>query len=228
MLNFINDYKLPVLNIPLIEEAGELDRINDVIDDQKESFQIYIEKFDPNYISIIAKEDYMEHASEGFISSQSEILPNLKLKDLTEFNHDYSADSYVEVEQKLIYHNSDNLFLPLTTNNSSIFSFEGDLFIRDIFVTNFKLDLPHLLLRLYIKSIKVNVINEDIIADVARKNLNNNDLLQIKNAIYQGICFYLFDNLDNASQKDLLLQYIKKYHNLKNKFLREAYKKYLL
>lgn len=226
-LEYINDYNLQVLNIPIIEYWDELEKYSDVLGNE-DGIDTYIDTFEPNFISIIATKELMENAPKGYVTSEAEILPNLKVEDLSEeFDHHYTADTTVQIENKLIYHNN-NLFLPIRTLLKYKHSKSSNLFIRGIFVTDFNVDIPFQLENLSIKSMRINVTKDNIVANVTRNDLNRDDLDLIKKAIYQAICFYLYENIEDQLQKEIIFRYLKKYHGTANKFLKENYNQLLL
>ena len=229
LLDFLNDNKLTVLNFPIIEDVNELDRVLDLIDDTEDAMDKYIEKFNPSYITIIAKEELMEEASKGYVSHDSCILPNLYMNDLADFGQDPSAGSYIDIEKKIIFNINDlSVFIQINSNDkykSIVFNRQiYDIFVRNIFVRKFSLDIPFTLKNLAIKELKVHIRNEEIVPNVSRNDINQNDLKDIKNAIYQAICLYLYENQKDELKKQTLLGFIKKYHSPKNKFIKNQYK----
>lgn len=227
--DFIINNKMSVLNFPVIEDREDLDKIMDVIDDTREAIDIYIDRNNANFISIIAKEDLMEESTDGLVKDDTEILPNLYLNGFSGYGHDSDSITLVELEEKLIYHiNNYSLFLPIQ-NGYIIRSYNKgfDLFVRNVFVEKFDLDVPHTLFNLSIKNLVVNIIDDDVKPSVTRNNLNESDWKLIKHAIYYAICVYIYDNLSDPLKKQTLLGYIRNYQQMSNRFIKEKYENLL-
>lgn len=110
--DYLIDDKLPVINIPIIEYGDELDKIIDVTDDTIDGFNIYVDKFGPNYITILLTPELQGEMLQGHVDSDDEILPNLFVSDLEEFEHDVSAGTLISTESKHIFRLHDrNLLL---------------------------------------------------------------------------------------------------------------------
>ncbi|MES9706555.1 hypothetical protein ABWK26_27650, partial [Bacillus toyonensis] len=80
---------------------------------------------------------------------------------------------------------------------------------------------------LSIAASKINIISDQVIANVTRNDLNQDILKDIVQATYQAICFYLYENFTDHIAKETIMGYIKKYHGLENKFLKEEYNRIL-
>lgn len=229
LLEFLHDNTLTVLNFPIIEDGDELDKIFDVIEDIEDGMNNYIERFNPNYMTIIAKEELMDDAPRGFVNHSSTILENLNMDDLNDYGQHFLAGTFFEIEKKIIFTIGDrNIFLPINSNLDLKYRFINEeiyeLFVRNVFVKKFSFDIPFTLLNLSIKELRVNISNEEVIPNVTRNDLNQNDQKDIKHAIYQALCFHLYENQKDELKKQTLLGYIKKYHNQKNKFINSEYK----
>ncbi|MCR8847789.1 ATP-binding protein [Rossellomorea sp. SC111] len=228
LLDFLHDNKLTVLNFPIIADGEELDKIFELIDDSEDAKDLYIEKNDPKYMTIIAKRELMDDAPEGFLNHGNSIFPDLNLDDLEGYGHDYSAGSFFEIEEKIIFNIDNNrVFLPINSTKYlkySVINRENfDLFVRNVFVKKFSLDIPFILLNLSIKELNINIKNEEVIPNVTRNDLSQNDLIEIKYAIYQALCLHLYENQKDVLKKQTILGYVKKYHQQKTKFIKSEY-----
>lgn len=231
LFDFIVDKKMSVLNFPVIEDGDELNNIIDVIGDNKEAIDNYIDRYNPNYLTIIAKEELMMESTRGFVIADTEILPELYLSDFADYSHDNEASTIIELEDKIIYNIDDySLFLTVQESDKSykFYGGEFDLFVRNVFLRKFNLDLPFKLLNLSIKDLKVNIINNDIKPNVTRNDLNENDMKLVKHAIYVAICFHIYDNLEDTLKKQTLLGYLKEYQKNQNRFIKKSYVEVLL
>ncbi|HDR8122824.1 ATP-binding protein [Bacillus cereus] len=231
LLDFIVDKQMQVLNFPLIENEGELNNIIDVIDDMDEAFDNYIARYNPTFLTIIAKEGLMIESVEGFVREDAEILPNLYLSNFANYGHDYDAGTIIELEDKIIYNIDEySLFLTLKGIDKTLHFYQerSYLFVRNVFLKKFNLDIPFKLLKLSIKDLKVNIINDNIKPNVTRNDLNENDMKQIKHAIYVAICFHIYENLKDPLKKQTLLGYLKEYQKNNNRFIKKEYVKILM
>ena len=175
----IKDNKMSVLNFPVIEDGEDLDKIIDAVG-AEDAMGIYIDRKNVNYITIIAEDYLMEEYKEGFVDEGTEILPNLYLNEFSDYGHDPDSRTVIEYEEKLIYHiNNHSLFLPIKQPEST-FKINGidfdlfapkkefNLFVRNVFVEKFNLDVPYKLCNLSIKNLTVNIINNDVKPNVTR------------------------------------------------------------
>ncbi|PHC41334.1 hypothetical protein COF09_16640 [Bacillus toyonensis] len=228
--DYLIDDKLPVINIPIIEYGDDLDKIIDVTDDTIDGFNIYVDKFGPNYITILLTPELQGEVLMGPVDSDDEILPNLFVSDLDEFEHDVSAGTLISTESKHIFRLHDrNLLLQFFPDpkNRYYSSETTQFFIRDIFVKDLSLEVPYQLKNLFIAASKINIISDQVIANVTRNDLNQDVLKDIVQATYQAICFYLYENFTDHIAKETIMGYIKKYHGSENKFLKEEYNRIL-
>lgn len=229
LYNYLNSDTLSVINIPLIEYGDELEKIIDVTDDVEVGIDIYTEKFSTNYLTVLLTPELRDKALKGFVGPDDEILPNLYVSHLDVLEHDSSASTIVSFESKYIFRLHDyNLLLQFYQENPTRYTQEKtQLFIRDIFVKHLFLGIPYQLKNLSIASSKINIVSDDVIANVNRNDLNQDILENVMRATYQAICFYLYESFTDHIAKETILGFTKKYHGIKNEFLKEHYHRLL-
>jgi len=232
LLDFIQDNKMNVLNFPVIEDADDLEKILDIIEDTKEAFEKYEDRYNSSYITIIANEETIDEAVLGFIDASTEFLRNLFLDRFVEYGQDIYAGTLITLEEMIIFNIGNHpLFLvvnPIRSSYRYIRRNEFKLFVRDVFVSSIDLDVPFKIEDLSVKDLKVNVKNSDIKPDVTRNFLKSSDLELLKHAIYIAICFSIYEGLDDEIKKKTLLGYLKKYQKRENKFIKNKYERLLL
>lgn len=227
LLEYLKDYSMQTVTLPIVHERSGLEEILHVIDDLDTAFERYEDMYDPDSITIVFKENLLKDLNTGYLEYESEILPELYVANLKSLGHDHFASTYVERDEKIIYHLSDrSLFLGI--NKSFPFKLTKDvLFIRGVFVTSFTFDVPFSINKLTVDNLKINITNKDIVANVNRNDVNKKTLNDIQIAVYQAILFSIYEGLDDQVQKTTLLNFIQRYYNIDNQFLKSSYKKLL-
>ncbi|MFC0472839.1 ATP-binding protein [Halalkalibacter kiskunsagensis] len=227
LLDFLNDDSFYVVNFPIIEDGTGLDDIMNVIDDNDEAVEMFIDKYDPNYITLIAKENLMDYAPQGYIDYNTEILPNLYLSDFIEYGFDSNTGTLIEVEKKHVFSlNNNSLSLQLNNKKTNFINNSNpnfNLYIRNIFTRNISLNVPYRLLDLKIKSLRLNIINSKVVPNVTRNDLNQNQLTQIVNAVYVAICLNIYENLEADLERLTLKKYLKRYYEEENNYINKEY-----
>ncbi|WP_404457772.1 ATP-binding protein [Oceanobacillus kapialis] len=221
LIDFLTNDRLTVLNFPIVEDRYELEDIMKIFDNPKEAMELYIDRFDPSFITIIAKEEIMDNAFEGYVDSGEDIIWNLNLDDFSEYGLDKYASTFTEIEEKIVYNlDKNNVFL--SVEKMPLFKdTEYKLFVRNVFVQNVTLNIPFRLKNLHLKDMSINIINPDVIPNITRNSLQKDDLKEIQEAIYIAICLYIHANVDGYIEKQTILGFLNKYHDQDNKYIKE-------
>ncbi|WP_180230804.1 HD domain-containing protein [Bacillus anthracis] len=223
--DYLFDDKLSIINVPIIEYGDDLEKFIDFTESTTEGLEEYINRFGPYTLTILLTPELEGKLVEGAREPKDQILPGLKVSDLEDFDHDSSASTLVSHDTISIFrlHDYNTLlqFIPGISNR--YYKEDTQFFIRDIFVKKVDLTLPNRLYNLFITPSKINIISDQVVANVTRNDLNQDILEDIMKAIYQAICFYLFEHLNDDLAKETIMGFIKKYHGTENIFLKEKY-----
>ncbi|MFB5266442.1 ATP-binding protein [Paenibacillus enshidis] len=221
LLDLVVDEKIHVIDVPLIEEEDVLSTMIEALDDDiDEALYMYIEKKDPQYISILTSKEYFNTLSNEYIEDGEELLKGLPYSLLCDYGQ--SEDSYtiasVDVTRILTLKDSTK-FLEI----EDLFSTTIDIFIKGVFVKSASLLMPNKLKNLKIDRFKVNISLASIVPLISRNDFDQDTEKDILNSIYQAILLGIYEQLEQLDEKKLILTYLKKYHFDSCLFLREDY-----
>ncbi|WP_341285007.1 HD domain-containing protein, partial [Priestia megaterium] len=229
IFKLIDKDKVGLIKIPIIEDYYELDQIIDVVDDVDEALEKYIDDYSPDYISILTPYHIYETASSEAIFKGKEIVKGLYFDDLEDLGQE--IDSYTRVEtytQKVLHSPGINQYLIVSSPSSiftGVFSGNSKLYIRDVFINNFKLNIGNPIKGLNIAQANINILSDSIIPNVSRNDINKEDQIKINNAIYQAVCMCLIEQLNNhPNMVHLLKNYLQAHYSEASFYLRERYK----
>jgi len=233
VLDLVSYGKLKVINIPIIEDGKRLDNIIEVFDDLKEALDHYLEKNNPNYITILASSESISTAREGTLSNYDNIIDELSFNALFNFGQDRGCKySLIELESfNLFFLPMSETFLELVDKSSHQFhlsrgrvSYDFNLYIKGVYVKDLVISLNEMLADLRFEKFKINITLDNIIPNVSRDDINNEVEQDICNAIYQAFCFGVYVNLNDPVKKETLIEYLRKYKTRQTPFLKEKYK----
>jgi hypothetical protein len=223
-----------IINIPIIENKKILEKMIEVLDDHNQAFERYIEKENPEYVSIVTSEELLDTLKEGVISRFDYILDNLSFDSLIAFGQDEFAETIVELDKYLVFHLPGNEFFLLLDDRSKTSTYHTnpnfgvDMYVKDVFVKSTSLLLNHIIRRLNPEKFKINIKNSNIVPRISRNDFNESQNSEIITAIYQAICLGIHDSLKNNSKKVIIMEYLRKYFGTKSILLKEEYAKLIV
>ncbi|WHX68769.1 ATP-binding protein [Peribacillus frigoritolerans] len=226
IFDFIRDDKLKVINIPIIGNREEFEIILEVLDDDiSDAVDRFLDIHGGPYISILTEEEHYQNAIIGTFESGEWIFEDeeqLEFEILEKFGQEAE---YTVIEKEEIGIFTNNLNPPsflLLEDKKPLYGFDSSkLYIRGIYVQDFDLSLDFSLVDLDFDTFKINILNPNIIPTLSRNNLIPDDLELVLKSVYQAIGVVLLNIFkDYPTEKELVISYFKKYHNLDTGFLK--------
>lgn len=236
ILDLVSDGELKVINIPIIDDGKRLDQIIEVFDDLDEALKHYMDKNNVSYITILASEEKIATAKAGTLSYYENIMDELNFTTLYEYGQDRMCrHSLIEIESfSIFYLPGNDVFLELVDKSpkqyyglNSRISYDLKLYIKGVFVKSIALTLDKMLYSLRLEEFKVNIVMDNIIPNVSRDDINKEIEINICIAIYQAICFGVYEKLNDPVKKETLIEYLKQFKSSQTPFLKEKYKNML-
>ncbi|MCJ7983214.1 hypothetical protein MUB16_01545 [Priestia sp. OVL9] len=176
IFKLIDESSIGLIKIPIIEDYYDLDQIIGVVDDVDEAIDKYIDDYSPDYISILTPYHIYKTASEGVIYRGQEIVKGLFFDDLEDIGQE--KDSYTRVEattRKILHSPGMNQYLVVSRKRFSPllrFSSDTKLYIRDVFINHFELNIEYPIEGLNILKYSINILADSIIPNVSRNDIS--------------------------------------------------------
>ncbi len=230
--DYINNNELRILNFMLIENADDLEKVLDHIDDHEEAQEKYEDIHLAQTISLITNHEFLETAPDKFVRVE-EIIEGLTFEELREFGHDHDNQSgtFFNQEEKYFF-SIDNYekYLPINREQNKWFSLKKNnenLYIRGVFVKHLNFFVPNSILNFRIQYLNINIENKKIKPNVNRTEIKKDDENLLFNSIYQSICLYLYDHLTDPIEKLIVKKYLKEFHNYRKSLLKKRYQEFI-
>ncbi len=234
--DFIKDDKISYLQIPVIDSSIS-DRFENLISALEDWNEAYakIENDIDYYVYIFSKEFFDVSYTEGHIDKNDLLIGNFSFEDFCEqFESDKYNGTKVERIDQIVSHKS-SLDSVLLINEKErvgydIYSWRYSkkdkvqkVYNKNVYLSKMGIVIPFVANILNIGNATINLRRNDIIPNLARDNIDEQDLQEIIGvALGKGIHLYLLDNddLDDAP-KELLKVFIEKYYGTPNMFIRQ-------
>lgn len=225
--DYIDGNEIKYFSIPLVESHNEEEFLsgmkftNDDIDE-------VIDKMDRNlsWISVLVDKNYQSYLYDERISTTNSALNNLGLDDLTELGHSDNCDTKAFVKTVTLFEGRKNeLYLPYDNKDREPLYLwrtnenRKELFIRNVFIKDFRFTIPLSASIFEIKTIVTNINSRKFIPDISRNNVDQKarDTINylIGKAIHLGACKELGLEID---ERATLQTFISTFYNESTEF----------
>lgn len=208
------------IEIPIVDSYSieEYKKAFDVLEDKEETLNRLKDKL--NSITIFFLENEIELHITGVIEEGYDIFSNFQYEDLYEHDQEYDIPTIVEHNKfKLFFSKDRRIFLPI--NNETFFSFmKNELYLRSTLVSDFRQKFNKFSF-INVKSLKMNVYNQNIISDVSRNRLDKESSTLIDSALNIVLCLWSLDKLNLSSEeKDVITDYLDTFYKEENNLIK--------
>ncbi|WP_219837137.1 ATP-binding protein [Paenibacillus sp. R14(2021)] len=219
ILSLVENEELKVIEVPIIEDSDILDKMIEVLGDDDEAIEMYIDKQDPKYVSILAESEYINTAKEKIISRKDDIMDGLTFDDLCDFDQDINALTKVDIDKYRIFNSiGTKIFLLLGRKMQSRFDITDDMdvYVRGVYVKSLAFNMDNFIRNFKPDKFKVNINMEGVTPKISRNEFMVDIEKTIIASIYTAICLGIFESIRDYDKKETLISYLKKYYNNKN------------
>ncbi|MBO5369295.1 MAG: ATP-binding protein [Clostridia bacterium] len=199
-----------------IERMEGLDKINIYYNDNLEIFSKDQEYFDIND----------ENGSQLLFESGctiNELIQNIHTNDLNDTN---ILGIYCESYDYNLAGSGENMYIKFVQDRHSwrFHNRERTLYIRNVLISNFMIELPYRIVGPRISRMIANVHNKKVIPDISRSKINNNASRKINYAIGKAIHLWLYEQADLSDDKKRALKtFINLKYSRRNEFVADKY-----
>lgn len=212
---YIIDNEIKYISIPLVEEDVE-ERFLNGITFTNSDVEDVIEKLetDLKWISIIVKKDLQDEIYQcTFDNEDSGIFENLKLKELYKLGHSAKCTTAIFEETINIYEGKKNeLYLTFEKAERHLY-YRGnydkkrkELFVRNVLIKEFKLNLPYSASLFEIESLVINIKSRMFVPEISRNNFNDLTNEEINYIIGKAIHSAILEKFDLTPEKKRTLK----------------------
>ncbi|MFD1992851.1 ATP-binding protein [Paenibacillus nicotianae] len=226
--NYVNNNILKYISFMYVDDSNDLDEVINIEEHIGDIEDHYRENYTNDDIDIaISSNVKIPDYRNDFLISGDELVSGLKIDDLDgldNYHHDNNSGTYVSTYELNFFGLEEvDKYIQLSKGGKSI---NANIYLRKVFIENRDMNVKNAInMKLFSKAnIIINIIDENIIPDVSRKQLLNIDKNLISNSIYQALYLYLLENNNNILEETILKKYLKKYHNYSKTLLTEEYK----
>lgn len=221
---YVVDGKIKYYMIPIILPEDEEDFIKayDVLEDFDEA----IKKISYKQANIISKELPEDMDRTMLESGEDLIFPELdfdQFKENIEFADEVSSCIYVKEKDVIVgdgrrilpYHKEAKF------NGTKFWENTDYLFVKNVLIKNSRICVPFLVDGIELKGIVVNVKNKNIIPDISRNSINENNVAAISYAIGKALHLWILKNGNLDYEESFLVnKFIEQCYSCDNVFLK--------
>lgn len=221
---YVVDGKIKYYMIPIILPEDEEDFIKayDVLEDFDEA----IKKISYKQANIISKELSEDMGRTMLESGEDLIFPELdfdQFKENIEFADEVSSCIYVKEKDVIVgdgrrilpYHKEAKF------NGTKFWENTDYLFVKNVLIKNSRICVPFLVDGIELKGIVVNVKNKNIIPDISRNSINENNVAAISYAIGRALHLWILKNGNLDYEESFLVnKFIEQCYSCDNVFLK--------
>lgn len=209
---YIVDGVIKFLTLPIIASSEEdnFAKAYDVLED----FEAALDKIDYENANIIAEDVSLYNDSVLIDNSYEHIVGDYTLKDFRgQVGHSYNAPTYTFLQKKLVIQGDGDKILPYNTEivfqGRYSFEYRDLIYIKNVLISNARIKIPFLVEGIELKGLVVNVTNKEIIPNVSRNNISEQQGKNLSYAIGKALHMWIYENGSfDAEEKALLKAFI--------------------
>ncbi|WP_025681829.1 HD domain-containing protein [Paenibacillus maysiensis] len=224
--DYISNNIMNYISFMVVNDSNDLDELIEIEQHIDDIEQHYRDNYQDGDIDIAISPNLKLPNYKGDLIKDNEIISGLEFDDLDKFDdyyHDNSSGTYISI-YKFNFFGIDGVdkYLQISARGGSI---ETSIYVRNVFVEDSNISVKKCAILKYLNKAKlfVNIINNNIVPDLSRTKLLFSDKELISNSIYQALYLFLLEDTADATEKLILRNYIKQYHNYQNTLLKDEH-----
>lgn len=223
------NYSILYIEIGIVDDESEFDRINDVLDDEEET----LEKLegDLEWFTILVDKKIQLKNYNKARKYWDKTVRDIELKVIEALGHstEYPSKVYVK-EELLIYDRDSETVLPLEycTTKEGIFnpnflsSVNINLYFRNVLIKDVRIEIPSIISGIKVDGIKINILNTSLITDISRNKLDSEFEEKLGYILGKIIHLWALNNVThNYSERLLITNFIDMFYKEDNGMMKE-------
>lgn len=216
------------LKVDLVTKStkDKFDVLLDLLEDYDETFDKLSIELDSIFIMLDKSIEWEYDDEDSSFESKHTIFNELVIGDLAQdwdIAKGYSV--YITPVTEYLYFDEDTkLLIPFVLSHRNyFFSSETSLFVRNILINNSIIRIKNSISGITFKGGKINIINENILPDISRNQLNVTSQEMFNYALGKVILIWAINNLPlKVNEKEILEKYIKVFYPNNNVLLKNT------
>jgi molecular chaperone HtpG len=211
-----SDGLIRYIDVSIIEDSDEYERINDVLEDDEETINKMERDEYLDWVTILIDKKYSNDIKSYNNTARYEekyIMKGLPTDILKKFGHciDYPVKVY-DKELSLIYGIQLNAILPISSKYIAI-----KLYLRNVFIKDVRVTIPNIIKGISINEVKINILNNSITTGISRNSINTKYQEKLGYALGKAIHIWVYNNIAQKDSEKLLIKtFIDKFYNQNN------------